>query len=972
MKNFLLILLISAVFVTSSSAQRLLSWSPEFPADNSNLEIIVDCSKGNKGLFNFENGNSNNVYVHVGVNTNLSTGPNDWRYANKFQWGSADPLAKAQPLGNNKYKFIINDIRSFFGVPNNETIRKVNILFRNANGNNSIKQANSDNSDMFIPVYETNQFAVRFNLPVFEPRFVPWLEPINANVGDNISIQGVASVNANLTLKLNGNVISNVANSNIINANPAIAASCEQKVVLEGNDGNTIQKDSFNFFVPPVTEIAPLSAGVQDGINYSNDNTEVTLVLYAPGKNNVVVIGDFSNWDVQCQYLMKKTPDNNRYHLKITGLTPGTVYKFQYLVDGTLKTTDPYTELVLDPNNDQFISATTFPNMPSYPAGKTTGLVGTFQTAAPAYAWAANNYTRPDKKSLLIYELLLRDFLTDANWQALTDTLNYIKKLGFNAIEVMPFNEFEGNISWGYNPTFFFAPDKAYGTKNNLKKFIDEAHKRGIAVIMDAVLNHATGLSPLAQLYWDNVNNRPAANSPYFNVTATHPFNVFNDFNHQSEATKYHTARFIRHWLTEYRLDGFRWDLSKGFTQKQCADVGCWNTFDASRIAIWQRYYDSTQAVSPGSYNVLEHLGNDDEEAELASRGMLLWGKMTDQFNQNTMGYTDNASISRAFYKNRAGWNEPHLVTYAESHDEERIMYKNLRFGNSANPAHNVKSLATALSRTEAMNAFLLMIPGPKMIWEFGELGYDVSIFQCPDQTVPEPYGSAQCKLDPKPIRWQYLQQDSRKRLYDVIASLNRLRALKPNAFLSNTISGALGNDLKKYLVIDHPELGVVVIGNFDITAQNISVTFPSAGTWYNYLFGGTFAANGQAQTINLQPGEYRVYTNQNIPEGLVAAPPIDDPDTEVNELSIKIYPNPVHQQATIEYGLPEAGNVTISVFDPVGRKVGTVFSGVQSKGVYQLPLKTLQFNPAKLAAGVYRLQIRLNNQVKLKSFVKG
>ncbi|MBL0146982.1 MAG: hypothetical protein IPP48_15940 [Chitinophagaceae bacterium] len=143
---------------------------------------------------------------------------------------------------------------------------------------------------------------------------------------------------------------------------------------------------------------------------------------------------------------------------------------------------------------------------------------------------------------------MVKRFLATSNWQTLTDTLDYIKNLGINAIEVMPFNEFEGNNSWGYNPSFFFAPDKAYGTKNNLKKFIDEAHKRGMAVIMDAVLNHATGTSPLAQLYWNAATNQPAAGSPYFNVTATHPFSVFNDFNHESEATKYHTARYIRHW----------------------------------------------------------------------------------------------------------------------------------------------------------------------------------------------------------------------------------------------------------------------------------------------------------------------------------------------------------------------------------------------------------------------------------------
>ncbi|RYD87676.1 MAG: alpha-amylase, partial [Sphingobacteriales bacterium] len=396
----------------------------------------------------------------------------------------------------------------------------------------------------------------------------------------------------NLSLKLNGVNFATAANATTVSGSANITSACQQEIVVAANNGTQTVGDTARFFIAPATSTGALPAGVIDGINYGSNNTEVTLVLYAPNKNNVVVIGDFSNWNVLCSNQMTRTTDGNRYFIKLTGLTPGTLYKFQYIVDGNIKTTDPYTELVLDPNNDGFIGAATFPNLPAYPTGLTTGIVGTFQTAAPAYNWSTTAYTRTDKKNLVIYELLVRDFLASGNWQTLTDTLNYIKGLGVNAIELMPSNEFEGNNSWGYNPDFFFAPDKAYGTKNNLKRFIDSAHNRGIAVIMDAVLNHATGLSPLAQLYWNNTTNQPAANSPYFNVTATHPFSVFNDFNHESEATKYHTARYIRHWLTEYKLDGFRWDLSKGFTQKVCPDVNCWNAYDAARVATWQRYHD--------------------------------------------------------------------------------------------------------------------------------------------------------------------------------------------------------------------------------------------------------------------------------------------------------------------------------------------------------------------------------------------
>jgi hypothetical protein len=260
-KNILL--LVCCVIAWPIFAQRLLSWTPEFPTDASNITFTVDAAKGNQGLYNYEAGNSQNVYVHVGVLTNLSTGPSDWKYV-KFVYGSADPLAKATPLGSNKYSYTINNIRSFFGVPATETIRTVNVIFRDASGN--LKAVNSDGSDMYIPVYGASQFAVRLNLPPFEPRYVPWLEPITATVGSTLTIAGVSSANAALDVSLNGTSVGTIANNNSITVTPTLTTSCEQKVILTGNNGTVISKDSFSFFINPVTNVAALPTGVQEGI----------------------------------------------------------------------------------------------------------------------------------------------------------------------------------------------------------------------------------------------------------------------------------------------------------------------------------------------------------------------------------------------------------------------------------------------------------------------------------------------------------------------------------------------------------------------------------------------------------------------------------------------------------------------------------------------------------------------------------
>ncbi|MBS1756305.1 MAG: 1,4-alpha-glucan-branching protein, partial [Bacteroidetes bacterium] len=827
-KNILL--LVSCFLCFPLFAQRLLSWSPEFPLDNSNLTFTVDCNKGNKGLLNYESGNSANIYVHIGVITNLSTSPTDWRYT-KFTWGVADPLAHATPLGNNKYSYTINNPRTFFGVPASETIKKVTCIFRNADG--SLKQVNSDGSDMYIPVYAAGQYAVRLNLPPFEPRYIPWLEPITVSVGGTVPVTGVASASSNLSLNINGTSFATITGDTTLSGNALITASCDEQIRIAGVNGALTAGDTAAFFVNPVTNIAALPAGVQEGINYSADNTSATLVLFAPGKNNVTVIGDFSNWLPLCANQMNKTPDGNYFWIKINNLTPGTEYGYQYLVDNTIKIADPYSQKILDPNNDQYINATTYPNLKPYPTGLTTGMVSVLQSAEPTYNWQATNYQKPDKKNLMIYELLVRDFTTQHSYQALIDSFQYFKNLGINAIELMPVNEFTGNESWGYNPIFYFAPDKYYGTKNKLKEFIDKCHQNNMAVILDVVYNHCDNEAPEAKLYWDAANNRPAANNPWLNVTAPHPYSVFNDFNHTSPATQYLVERSLKFWLDEYKVDGFRFDLAKGFTQT-VSNTTTIENYDASRVANLERYYDSTVSKHPDAYMILEFLGTlpCQEEQEYATHGFMLWGNNNIIYNQLTMGYTDNSDISPIVYNSpKKGYSNPAEVGYMESHDEERTMYKNHLYGNS-NGSYNVKNLATALRQEEAASTVFFTVPGPKMIWQFEERGYDTSIN----------YGGS--NVASKPAHWEYMQDPNRKHLYDTYNSIMQFRLSNPAIFNSTsfTYDFASGNLFKIFQIADPAANGkkVTVVANLDVTAQTKQVTFQSSGDWTNYISNGT------------------------------------------------------------------------------------------------------------------------------------
>lgn len=962
-----LLLIVMSVSVGLFAQSQLLTWTPDFPKDNDNITITLDATKGNQGLNNYPN--PNNIYVHIGVTTNLSNdGGKQWLYVNGStggSWGSATPALKATSLGNNKYSFTISNIRAFFGVPAGETITHIAILFRDANADAGQvkKAANTDNSDMYIPVYDNN-VAVRITVPPFQPKFIPEQEPFTKSVGDNISITAISNKAATLNVYLNGTLVQTAASATSISANPALTTAGNQTIMVEAIDGATVKKDSLKFFVSGGINIAALPAGAVEGINYPSGNTSVILVLRAPGKGRVTVIGDFagSNWTEQPAFQMNKTPDGNYWWLQINNLTPGTEYAYQYLVDGNLKVADPYTEKVLDPDNDNFITAAVYPNLKPYPAGQ-SGNVSVLQPGAPSYTWQYNTFTGTDKKNLVIYELLMRDFTDAHHWQVMIDTLSYLQRLGVNAIELLPITEFQGNDSWGYNPSFSFAPDKYYGTKNKLKQFIDSCHGKQIAVIMDVVPNHCYEQSPLAQLYWNSSLNRPAADNPWLNQEAPHQAIRFGyDFNHESAATKYFWKRMFDFWLSEYKMDGFRMDFTKGLTQKVTTTDADMSAYDQSRVDILRSYADTIWKYYPNKYIILEHLTTASEEQALQNLGFLLWGgkRLNQVYNEATMGYHDNnkSNLSSIVYNSsERGYTNPHLVGYMESHDEERLMYKNITYGNSSG-TYNVKNDSIALRRMEAASSLFFTIPGPKMIWEFGERGYDKSIFACLDNSIPQPYEKDSCKLERKEPRWQYMQDLKRKRLYEVTAALIKLRKTQTALFNSTNFTYDLVNAVK-YFKISEPNLAALIVANFGVTASTASVSFQSAGTWYDYLTGETVTATGSAQVLNLQPGEYHVYLSQNITN--VITTPVFDINVPLNSLEAVIYPNPASSSSVLELNMPENGKVQIEIFNISGTQVQTIVSETLRKGIHFLPLNKID----NLAGGIYLVRIKTKNQTR-------
>lgn len=877
-----------------AAVSPLLSWSqvittqPVFPNVDDTVTIIYDATEGNGALTGISP-----VYAHTGVITTNSTSPTDWKYV-QGQWGTPDPDVLMTDLGNNRHS-ITYHIRSFYGIPASDSVLEMAFVFRDAAGN-TVGRA-FDGSDIFVPVYDTSLHA---------KIVTPTGGPVFKNPGDQIFIYGASSKSASLALYENGNLLAQ-ATGDSIGYTLNVAQTGRNEIVLEVATTQGAVYDTFTYIVNGPANVAPLPPGIQDGINYTSDTTAI-LSLYAPQKDFVHVIGDFNNWTIDPAYRMNETPAGDRYWITLTSLTPGVEYAFQYVVDGRLTIAEPYADKVLDPWNDQYISNSTYPNLKPYPEGKATGIVSVLQTGQQAYQWATDTFQPPAKTDLIIYELLIRDFLAAHDYATLIDTLDYLQNLGVNCIELMPVMEFEGNISWGYNPSFYFAPDKYYGPENDLKRFIDTCHSRGIAVVLDMVLNHAFGQCPLVQLYWDAANNRPAPNSPYFNTVAKHDFNVGYDFNHESAATKAFSKRVLAYWLTEYRFDGYRMDLSKGFTQKNTlGDVAAWGQYDASRIAILKEYADLVWSVDSDAYFILEHFADNNEEKELANYGMMLWGNIHGAYKQIGLGYANGSNFSWAYHGTR-GWNDPHAVAYMESHDEERQMYEILQYGNSSGN-YDIQDLNTGLSRINLASTLFYTIPGPKMLWQFGELGYDVSI-------------DVNGRTGPKPIRWNYLDVPGRLKIYKVKRALIALRN-GHEVFRSGQV--ALGTSgMVKRIKLSHATMNVVVLGNMDVTLQTGDPAFQHTGWWYEYFTGDSINVTNLNMPINLQPGEYRIYTDKRLPVPDTYAPVgmEEDLTLQFNTSTIKAFPNPARGQTQIVLSLDQARKVAVRIIGPGGQNI--------------------------------------------------
>jgi maltooligosyltrehalose trehalohydrolase len=175
-----------------------------------------------------------------------------------------------------------------------------------------------------------------------------------------------------------------------------------------------------------------------------------------------------------------------------------------------------------------------------------------------AFAWSDAGFHAKAFQSAIIYELHIGTFTPEGTCDAAIGKLDYLRELGVTHIELLPFAEFPGKNGWGYDGVDLFAPHGAYGGPDGLKRFVDAAHGKDLAVVMDVVYNH-----------FGPAGNYLGKFGPYLTSAHKTPWGDAVNF---EDAGSFEVRRFfcdnVLMWLRDYHMDGLRLDAVHAYIDR--------------------------------------------------------------------------------------------------------------------------------------------------------------------------------------------------------------------------------------------------------------------------------------------------------------------------------------------------------------------------------------------------------------------
>ncbi len=445
------------------------------------------------------------------------------------------------------------------------------------------------------------------------------------------------------------------------------------------------------------------------------------------------------------------------------------------------------------------------------------------------YAWQHDDVELPAQNELVIYEMLVQDFNSSdtgegGTFKSVTEKLDYLQSLGINALELMPVQSCPMNIGWGYNIRHYFALRSSYGEPADLKQLIDECHARKMLVLLDVVLNHSEGESPLTKIDYDYWYRREAKDpdqswGPEF------------DYNHYDENFDRHPARdfmrdMVNFWISEYHFDGLRFDAVKQLDNPEFLG---WIVDEAGLLA-----------KPKPLFTIAEHIPEDPSLSGYEGPVDSSW-RVSFHYNLLDLFFKEESGVDLAkelVDPTPAGFQSTsNVVNYLTSHDQDRLIV-NLANADIFDEA--------AFKRAKFGAALVMTAMGIPMIW----MGEEIGAYKAKT-------------LDPAPLDWTLLDSENNEGLLKYYQGLIALRKENP-ALCSDNIDFFHENPDQRVLgyIRWHdigPRVAVIINCSNSYIADYEITNLPEDGSWHEWTKNYDVQVEGGQAVMDLPEYEAQV-----------------------------------------------------------------------------------------------------------------
>lgn len=486
------------------------------------------------------------------------------------------------------------------------------------------------------------------------------------------------------------------------------------------------------------------------------------------------------------------------------------------------------------------------------------------ETGSVAFSWTDGAFRVPKVDEMVAYELHVGEFARD--FDGVRRRLDYLRGLGVNVIELMPFTNVKESAEWGYTPLGFYCPDDRYGTPDDLKRLVNECHQRGIAVILDAVYAHAH-----PEFAYNVVYYATGVANPMMGIFAEDFFPGRPGTDYNKTFTREYFLELNKYWMTEFHLDGFRYDYVPGIFDGPTGNGYAFLTYETYQFSKGiARFQD------PAGYSRIiqcaEHLPDPKGILRTTYSNCCWQNQLMDKSADTAIWQYVDADLAFLFdpefvgypstYSNPAAGDSFPVAPfqYIEQHDNRRFI---ARIAES--------SLRDLLGEPYGDRAAFYRVQ-PYLIALYTGKGIPM-LFQ--GQEFCDNWGMASWgigrNLFERPVHWDFFYDTYGKALVRLVRILGTLRnantalASRGDFFYFNNP----GHQSQRVIVFRRsapaPAKNFMVFINFSGSDQDVSVEFPAAGTWQEQIDQApadavTVVHAGQTRTVRVPSHYGRIY----------------------------------------------------------------------------------------------------------------